>query len=97
MTAQRLSFSHLSSFGFRVMSRDSHPLPTRLTGPLASSLRKPNYLILPSRVKVGYARLPPYLLSPSSQIYFPIYASTLFVLSFVSIFKVHVQAVREKA
>jgi len=48
-------------------------------------------------VKVGYARLPPYLLSPSSQIYFPIYASTLFVLSFVSIFKVHVQAVREKA
>lgn len=75
--------SRLSSFD-RVMSRESHPLLTRFTRP-TSSLTKPNYLILPSRAKVGYARVPSYLLQ-ISDFNLPMFGlphAHTFVLSFV--------------
>lgn len=83
LTAQPSFPSRLSSFD-RVMSRESHPLLTRFTRP-TSSLTKPNYLILPSRAKVGYARVPSYLLQ-ISDFNLPMFGlphAHTFVLSFV--------------
>lgn len=62
-----------------------------------SSLRKPNYLILPSRAKVGYARLPTYLL-PHPKFIFPCLIPRVYSFCpLLCIFKVHVQVVWEKA